>query len=93
MNTNIKFYKIKLLKQFLSQTEQARINLLNELTVNATDPVLYKRRFRMLMHLSQFEFQILKKINNFDTDDVDDLSLFGEYNISASLSRIVNRNA
>jgi hypothetical protein len=93
MTVNLKFYKIKLLEKFLKDTASERFKLLQELKVNATDPVLYKRRIRMLKHLSQFEFQILEKIDNFDTDDAEDLSLYGVSNISGGLSKIVNRSA
>lgn len=90
MEKNVKFYKILLLKNFIEQTSQARTQLLNELAINATDPTLYMRRVRMLAQLSQYENQIIKKIQDFDTDDVKDLSM---NNLSLGLHFVLNRNA
>jgi hypothetical protein len=92
MTVNIDYYKIKILKEFLHQTEQARTNLLNELIINATDPVIYKRRFRMLMHLGQYEIQIIKKIQEFDTDDVHDFHS-GYTKLLSGLNFILNKSA
>jgi hypothetical protein len=90
MQPNIKFYKIVLLNSFLQQTSRARTRLLNEIAVNATDPVLYQRRFRMLGHVSQYENQIIKKIQDFETNDVNDLTLA---KLGLGLEDILNRNA
>jgi hypothetical protein len=46
-----------------------------ELQEKATDPILLKRRFRMLAQLAQFESQIYKKIYNFTSDELDDFVL------------------
>jgi hypothetical protein len=73
MTPNVKYYKIVLLKDFLEKTCRARMQLFDEIAIHAIDPVLYKRRFRMLSQLSQYESQIIKKIQNFETDDVGDL--------------------
>ena len=85
MTPNVKYYKIVLLKDFLEKTHQARMHLFDELAIHAIDPVIYKRRFRMLSQLNQYEEQIIKKIQNFDTVDVDDLTISplvqGLYNI------------
>jgi hypothetical protein len=90
MSINTKFYKIKLLKQFLERTDLARKTLFNELIVNATDPTVYKRRFRMLQQLNDYETQVLKKIYDFDTDDIADLDL---EKLLMGLRPILNRNA
>jgi hypothetical protein len=92
MTVNIDYYKIKILKKFLQQTEQARTNLLNELIINATDPVIYKRRFRMLSHLNHYEEQVIKKIQCFETDDVHDFEI-GYRNLSVGLHFILNKSA
>ena len=92
MRSNAKYYKIKIVKKFLTITNQARVNLLNELVVNATDPILYKRRLRMLEHLSQYECQILEKIRDFDTDDVQDFNVASQ-NILTNLQLILNKSA
>jgi hypothetical protein len=87
---NIKFYKIRLLKEFLQHTGQSRNMLFEELVNNATDPVIYKRRFRMLHHLDQYESQIIKKIYDFDTDDVADLTTD---TLLSGLFQVLNRSA
>jgi hypothetical protein len=72
----IKFYKIKLLKKLLGQTAQIRQELFNELVNNATDPVIVKRRLRMLRQLNLYENQLTTKIQNFDTNDIADIDKF-----------------
>lgn len=74
MNTNIKFYKIKIIKKLLHKSNQAREQLLNELIVNLTDPIIVKRRIRMLEHLNLYENQLISKIQNFETDNIEDLA-------------------
>ena len=69
----IKFYKIKLLKKLLGQTAELRQELFNELVTNATDPVIVKRRLRMLRQLNSYESQLVTKIQNFSTDDANDI--------------------
>jgi len=90
MQPNTKFYKIKILKEFLAETAKARQALLNELITNATDPVIVKRRYRMLRHLALYENQIIEKIQNFETDNVTDIVDSLDY---ANLSNILNRSA
>jgi hypothetical protein len=92
MSGNIKYYKIKTIKRFLNSTAQARITLINELVVNATDPTLYRRRLRMLEQLSQYEQQIIKKLRDFDSDDPYDLEV-ATWNILQGLGHVVNKNA
>lgn len=72
----IKYYKIKLLKKLLEQTAQLRQELFEQLVVNATDPVVVKRRLRMLRQLNSYENQLMTKIQNFSTDDVEDIINF-----------------
>lgn len=90
MTPNIKYHKILLIKTFLDQTSLTRNQLFDELVVNATDPTLYHRRVRMLAHLSQFENQIIKKIQDFDTDDVDDLTM---NNIARGINAVLHKSA
>jgi hypothetical protein len=74
MTVNIKFYKIKLLEKFLQDTAAERTQLLNELKTSATDSDIVDQRYAILKHLSMYEMQIIEKIQNFDTDDIDDLT-------------------
>ena len=94
MNTRcseyIKFYKIKIIRKILAKTNQARTQLLDELTVSATDPTIVQRRVRMLKHLNLYENQLISKIQNFKTDDVNDLNTF---NVDYHIGEIINRSA
>jgi len=76
MTSGTKFYKIKLINRLLEHTHRVRSQLLKELTTNATDPVVFKRRLRMLRHVNSYESQLLQKIENFETDDMQDLVNF-----------------
>lgn len=49
--------------------------LQKELQERASDPVIFKRRFRMLTQLAEYESQIYKKIYNFNTNDFQDYDL------------------
>jgi hypothetical protein len=71
---NNTLFKLHLLNEFLSESQKHRQLLLDELIDNATDPVIKKRRFRMLSNLSTFEAVVIKKIFEFDTDDINDLT-------------------
>jgi hypothetical protein len=53
-----------------------RSQLLDELTTNATDPVVFKRRLRMLRQVNSYESQLLQKVENFETNDMQDLVNF-----------------
>ena len=89
MSGNINYYKIKIIKKLITQTNQARTQLLDELLVNATDPTIVKRRLRMLKHLNLYENQLLFKIQNFETNDASDLNNFP---ISHYINLIINRS-
>ena len=72
MKPNIKFYKIKFIKEFNEKCDFERNQLINEMIDNATDPTLVKRRIRMLEQLAEYQVQIYKKIEAFETDDPND---------------------
>ena len=61
MKPNIKFYKIKYIKEFNDRCDY-----------NATDPTIVKRRIRMLEQLAEYQVQIYKKLETFETDDPND---------------------
>lgn len=90
MNNGLKYYKIKIIKQFVIKVGKCRDILLQELIVNATDPVVFKRRIRMLKHLNSYETQIISKIQNFETNNVDDLNSF---DFTVGLKTIMNRSS
>lgn len=90
MTDSVKFFKIKLIKKLLKSTEQAKNQLLDELIINATDPTIVKRRLRMIKNLNSYESQLIEKIQQFNTDDANDLVEFepGKY-----IHHIINRSA
>lgn len=90
MSTNIKFYKIELLKKFVAASNNFRQKLLDELIDRATDPVILQRRYRMLEHVNAYESQIIRKIKNFETDDAEDLEITV---LIEGLMAIANRSA
>lgn len=65
------FIKSKLIYDIVTHMHEERKKLLEDLVAYTNDPVRYKRRMRMLIQLSQYEQQILTKLNNFDMSDTD----------------------
>ncbi len=63
---------------------------MTELIDYATDPVIVKRRLRMLSQLSQIESQIILKIQAFETNDVDDIDI---EMLCVEIRHITNRNS
>ena len=90
MTNGVAFYKIKIIKKLIECTAINRKSLLEELAVNGTDPTIVKRRLRMLRHLNSYESQLISKIQNFETDDVNDLNSF---DFNARISNVVHRSA
>jgi hypothetical protein len=90
MNRNIKFYKIKIIKEILTKFNQVRTQLLDELAVNATDSTIVQRRIRMLKHVNLYENQLISKVQNFKTNDINDLNTF---NVDYYIGEITNRSA
>ena len=88
---NNTLFKLQLLNEFLSESQKHRQILLDELIDNATDPVVRKRRFRMLSNLATFESSVIKKISEFDTDDIRDL--FSVDPITKELEVLLDRSA
>lgn len=72
MTPNVKFYKIKFIKEFNERCDQERNLLINEMIENATDPTIVARRIRMLKHLAEYQAQMYNKIQSFETDDPND---------------------
>lgn len=84
------FYRILMLKEFLAEVQQAKQSVLDDLEIKATDPIIFKRRFRMLRQLAEFESIVISKIYNLETDDPQD---FLSTRYSASISSVVNKSA
>jgi len=59
----------------LAESSQARETLFNDLVANASNSDLFKQRFETLNLLSQRESELIKKILEFETDNVLDFDL------------------
>jgi hypothetical protein len=90
MTSGINYYKIKTIKKLVEKTTASRNLLLQELTDNGTDPTIVKRRLRMLQHLNDYETQLISKIQQFETDNVDDLNCF---NLDPGIQAVIHRSA
>jgi hypothetical protein len=90
MTLNTTVLKLNLTQQVLTECFQARQSLLDDLIIYATDSVIVKRRYRMLKQLSLYEAQILNKIYNFESTDIEDFSI---RNIKQELSHVINKSS
>jgi hypothetical protein len=90
MIRQVNYYKIKTTKNLIDLVNNYRNTLLTELIDYATDPVIVKRRLRMLSQLSQIESQIILKIQAFETNDVDDIDI---EMLCVEIRHITNRNS
>jgi hypothetical protein len=66
------FYKLLIANIVGKYLDDCRTQLHRELYALADDPILLKRRFRMLSQLADYESQIYKKIYDFSSDSTDD---------------------
>lgn len=66
------FYKLLIANIVGKYLDDHRTQLHQELYALADDPILLKRRFRMLSQLADYESQIYKKIYNFSSNDIND---------------------
>ena len=90
MTTNIELFKLELTHSFLCKSADIKQQLLDELIIYATDPARRMRRMRMISQLCNYESQVVQKIQNFSTDDVEDLQLS---NFLKELHNVCNRSA
>ena len=65
-----KFFKIRLLKQCLDESREAKELLFTELVANATNNDCFKKQFETFKYLSLRESSLIEKILAFETDDV-----------------------
>jgi hypothetical protein len=84
------FFRLQMLKAFLTHSTGLKNQLLQELITNATDPVICMRRFRMLQQISTYEGLAIKKIQNLQTEDVLD---FLKPSFIKEANSVVNRDA
>ena len=86
------FCKLAAVELILQAIDQCRRQIRQELYAKATDPVLLKRRFRMLSQIADYERQIYRKIYNFSGDCLDDYLEAAGLSIQ-ELRCVVNRDA
>ena len=86
------FYKTRLIYQISQYIATQRLGLLEDLVAYSKDPVRYQRRIRMLVQLSEYEQQTLKKIINFETNDEHDIGNYeGLEQLKYEVDILVNR--
>ena len=71
---------------------EKRTELLQDLVAYTTDPVRYLRRIRMLAQLSQYEYELISKIDNFESQDSSDFD-YALANITNEILSITNTSA
>ena len=92
------FYKTRLVYKALDLISAARHTMKRDLVAYSNDPVRFARRLRMLTNLAEYEFNLLTKIRNFESDDPTDLlKVDSEPDalnfISAEIQAIIDTNA
>jgi len=90
MTLNTKFFKIKLIKEFLDAVAHQHQDFLDEMMIYGTDPVVVQRRFRMLGQLAEYEAQMIQKIADFESEDANDFS-FTTTSLRKELYALCNR--
>jgi hypothetical protein len=91
LNQSEIFYKLAVTDIVSQIIDSQRALLKKELQEKASDPVIFKRRFRMLSQLADYESQIYKKIHNFATDDPCDY-VQAIYLIRTEIQNVTNRS-
>ena len=85
------FLKLLTLNTFLETVAEHRAELLKELKDYGCDPVRRMRRIRMLCQLSQYEADMIKKIDSFESDDPKEWLDTGV--LMSTLDQVTNRSA
>lgn len=87
------FYKTQAAYKILDIINNERESLKSELVAYSNDPVRYKRRFRMLLNLAQYEVNILTKLQNFSSDDTVDFNAQIVGLVKLQVKAVVDRDA
>jgi hypothetical protein len=90
MPANTTFLKLSMINTFLNASAQAKKELFDDLIIYATDPVNFKRRMRMISHLSLLESQALDKIRSFESADIED---FNACYLIAEIYNVIDRSS
>jgi hypothetical protein len=86
------FYKTRLIYKISNLIIEKRTKLLQDLVAYTNDPVRYARRIQMLKQLSQYEYDLLSKIDNFESQDTFDFE-YALKNITQDVLSITNTSA
>jgi len=86
------FYKTKLIYKSSTLIIEKRTELLQDLVAYTNDPIRYARRIRMLIQLSQYEHELISKIDNFESEKNSDFD-FALANITNEILAITNTSA
>jgi hypothetical protein len=89
---NQKLQKLLAINDVLAESNKIKENLFNELLDGATDDIIFLRRCRMISQLASAESQTLKKIYQFETDDLEDYKN-GVAALISELRVVTSRNA
>lgn len=73
MDTNIWFFKLRMLDQFLKDSIATKQKVMRNLLANAADQSKKQYYLTLLTNLSCYEQQIINKIFEVDTTDINDL--------------------
>lgn len=86
------FYKTKLIFKMSTYIADKRKIVLRDLVAYTADPVRSSRRMRTLKQLAQYEHDMLVKIQNFETDETNDVENAIDF-IKFEIDSVIDSNA
>lgn len=93
MQINQTFFKLKLLKDCLTDSIKIKQLLLDEcITAGGTDSTILMRRFRMISQLAQWEADITNKIYNFQITSLSEFEDI-QHELKQEISNVADRSA
>lgn len=67
--TNPNFNKTRLMYETIQYISEAKQKILKDLVSYTDDPIRYRRRLRFLRELTEYEFNLTKSFEEFQTED------------------------
>lgn len=86
------FHKTKLIYKISTYIAEKRKIVLRDLVAYTADTVRYSRRMRTLKQLAQYEHDLLVKIQNFETDEINDFENAINF-IKFEIESVIDTNA
>jgi len=86
------FYKTKLIFKMLTYIANKRKIVLRDLVAYTADPVRSSRRMRTLKQLAQYEYDLVVKIQNFETAEASDFETAVNF-IKFEIDSVIDSNA